>query len=149
MFKRVLIGSFVGAVLVGGTAAGFTMASASTKLSVENNSARYTAPSGDSAGSFTFTTDVSDDSGVKSLHVLVWPTALKLDPTEAQVRGTEEKATCRSTSDNASRCTYTLKITKEEEAALEAGTWQVAALATAKDGDTLFVPSAAILEVKR
>ncbi|MEF9905215.1 DUF5707 domain-containing protein [Streptomyces sp. P9-A2] len=148
MSKHVLIGSFVGALVIGGAAAGFAMASGPTKPSLENTSARYTAPSGDSAGSFSFTTDVSDDSGVKSLHILPWPAGLKLDPTEKETRDTEETATCRKTSDETSRCTYTLKITEEEAPALEAGTWKVTALATAKDGDTLFVPSAATFEVE-
>ncbi|MFF0116936.1 DUF5707 domain-containing protein [Streptomyces prasinus] len=84
MSKRVLIGSFVGALVIGGAAAGFAMASGPTKPSLENNSARYTAPSGDGAGSFSFTADVSDDSGVKSLHVLPWPTEWKLDPPSAE-----------------------------------------------------------------
>ncbi|MFD0212743.1 DUF5707 domain-containing protein [Streptomyces hirsutus] len=148
MSKRVLIGSFVGALVVGGAAAGFAMASSPTKLSLENNSARYTAPSGDSAGSFSFTTDVSDDSGVTSLHVLPWPADLELDPTEKELRDTEETATCRKASDETSRCTYALEVTEEEAAALEAGTWKITALATAKDGDTLFVPSAATFEIK-
>ncbi|MCP3770831.1 MULTISPECIES: DUF5707 domain-containing protein [unclassified Streptomyces] len=148
MSKRVLIGSFVGALVIGGAAAGFAMASGPTKPSLENNSARYTAPSGDGAGSFSFTTDVSDDSGVKSLHVLPWPTEWKLDPTERETRDTEEAATCRKTSDETSRCTYTLKVSEAEAAALETGTWKVTALATAEDGDTLFVPSAATFELE-
>ncbi|MFI8305483.1 DUF5707 domain-containing protein [Streptomyces sp. NPDC085927] len=149
MSKRVLIGSFVGALVVGGAAAGFAVASSPTKPSLENSSARYTAPSGDSAGSFSFTTDVSDDSGIQSLHVLPWPADSELDPTEKELRDAEETATCRTTSDETSRCTYALKVTEVEAAALEAGTWKVTALATAKDGDTLFVPSAAAFEVER
>lgn len=148
MSKRVLIGSFIGALVVGGTAAGFAMASSPAKLSLENTSTRYTAPSGDWAGSFTFTTDVSADSGVKSLLVLPWPTRSELDPTEKELRDAKETATCRKTSDETSRCTYTLKVIKEE-AAPEAGTWKITALATTKDGDTLFVPSAATFEVTR
>ncbi|MFD3733095.1 DUF5707 domain-containing protein [Streptomyces sp. NPDC058632] len=148
MFKRVLIGSFAGAVLVGGVAAGFAAASAPEKLSLKDGSAHYTAPSGDRAGAFTFTTDVSDDSGVENLNVLVWPTASKLNPTEAELREVDT-ATCRSTSDETSRCTCTLKVTEKEAAALDPGAWQVSALATAKDGDTLFVSSAATFDIKR
>ncbi|MGY0068631.1 DUF5707 domain-containing protein [Streptomyces sp. QTS137] len=148
MSKRVLIGSFAGAVLVGGVAAGFAVASAPEKPSLKDGSAEYTAPSGDSAGTFTFVTDVSDDSGVKSLDVLAWPTASKLNPTEAELREVDT-ATCRSTSAETSRCTYTLKVTEKEAAALDPGTWQVSALVTAEDGDTLFVPSAATVDIER
>ncbi|MCX2922336.1 DUF5707 domain-containing protein [Streptomyces sp. NEAU-W12] len=148
MTKRVLIGSVAGAVLVGGAAAGLAAASAPEKPSLKNSSADHTAASGDSAGTFTFVTDVRDDSGVENLNVLAWPTASKLDPTEAELREVDT-ATCRSTSAETSRCTYTLKVTEKEEAELDAGTWQVSVLATAKDGDTLFVPSAATFDIKR
>ncbi|WP_055694760.1 DUF5707 domain-containing protein [Streptomyces prasinopilosus] len=149
MSKRVLIGSFAGALLAGGTAAGLAMASNPAELSLDSASARYTAPSGDGTGSFSFTADVSDDSGVESLHVLPWPAGSELDPTGKELRAARETATCRTTSDEASRCTYTLKVSAPEAAALEAGTWKITALATAEDGDTLLVPSAATFEVER
>ncbi|MFE1797005.1 DUF5707 domain-containing protein [Streptomyces sp. NPDC059517] len=145
--KRILISSLVGVAVVGGIAAGgFAMASSSSAPALSDSSARYTAPTGGGAGSLTFTTDVRDDSGVKGLKVIAWPASSKLDPTEAELRSVDS-AECRSTSDETSRCTYTLKVTEKEQAGLDRGTWHISALATAKDGDTAFVPRAAAFEV--
>ncbi|MFI7504417.1 DUF5707 domain-containing protein [Streptomyces sp. NPDC049687] len=147
MSKRVLLSSLIGVVALGGVAAGgLAMASAATELSVAHSSARYVAPSDGQAGSLTFTADVSDASGVKSLKVVAWPASSKLAPTEAELRHVD-KATCESTSDETSRCTYTLKVTKAQAAELAKGTWYVSALATAKDGNTKFLPRAAGFEV--
>ncbi|MFI6858699.1 DUF5707 domain-containing protein [Streptomyces sp. NPDC050421] len=149
MSKRVLVPSLIGAVALGAVAAGgYAMASATTEPSVKNGSAHYAAPSPGGAGALTFTADVSDDSGVRGLKVLAWPTSSKLDPTEAEMRSAEA-ATCRSTSDTTSRCTYTLKVTQQEAAGLAEGVWDVSALATAKDGGTKFVPRAATFTVTR
>lgn len=149
MSKRLLVPSVIGAVAVGALAAGgYAMASATAGTSVENGSARYVAPSPHGAGALTYTADVSDDSGVRSLKVLAWPTSSKLGPTEAEMRSVEA-ATCRSTSDTTSRCTYTLKVTQQDAAGLAEGVWDVSVLATAKDGDTKFVPRAATFTVTR
>ncbi|MGW6058687.1 DUF5707 domain-containing protein [Streptomyces sp. NPDC055189] len=152
---RIVVSSLIGAVVVGGIAAGgIAMASDSTPAAaptLENGSARYTAPASDGgAGSLAFTADVSDDSGIRDLKVLAWPASSKLDPTEAELREAES-ATCRSTTatGGTSRCTYTLKVTKAEAADLAQGTWYVSARAVAKDGDTKFVPRAATFEVTR
>ncbi|MEV1065201.1 DUF5707 domain-containing protein [Streptomyces sp. NPDC050263] len=145
--QRIVVSSLVGAVALGGVAVGsLAMASAATKLTVENGSARYVAPSAEAAGSLTFTADVSDDSGVRELKVLAWPASSKLDPTAAELRDAES-AECRSTSDETSRCTYTLKVTQQDAAELAPGTWHLSVLATADDGDTLFVPRAAAFDV--
>ncbi|MFF5182541.1 DUF5707 domain-containing protein [Streptomyces sp. NPDC000345] len=147
MSKRVLLSSLAGALVLGGVAAGgLAMASDATEPSVRNGSARYAAPSDAGAGSLTFTADVSDDSGVKSLKVVAWPASSELDPTEAEMRHVDG-ATCESTSGGTSRCTYTLRVTQSEAADLAEGTWYVSALATAKDGGTTFVPRAAAFEV--
>ncbi|MFD7716548.1 DUF5707 domain-containing protein [Streptomyces sp. NPDC059814] len=147
MSKRIVFSSLIGAVaLCGAAAGGLALASTPTEPTLEHGSARYTAPSGDSAGSFTYTVDVSDDSGIRGLKVVVWPASSKLDPTEAELRSVES-ATCRSTSDETSRCTYTPKITKREAADLDKGTWYVSALATAKDGGTAFAPRATTFDV--
>lgn len=147
MSKRIVFSSLIGAVaLCGAAAGGLALASAPTEPTLEHGSARYAAPSGDSAGSFTYTVDVSDDSGIRGLKVVVWPASSKLDPTEAELRSVES-AKCRSTSDETARCTYTLKVTKREAADLDKGTWYVSALATAKDGDTTFVPRATTFDV--
>lgn len=123
-------------------------ASAATEPTLENNSARYVAPSEGSAGSLTYTVDVSDDSGVRDLEILVWPASSKLDPTEAELRSAEG-AKCQGTSDETTRCTYALRVMKREAAEPAKDTWYVSALATAKDGDTTFVPRAATFDVTR
>ncbi|WP_159041879.1 DUF5707 domain-containing protein [Streptomyces aureus] len=55
---------------------------------------------------------MSDDSGVREVRVIAWPTGSGLDPTESELRYVE-KAECRSTSDKTSRCTYRLKVTRD------------------------------------
>ncbi|MDG9708947.1 DUF5707 domain-containing protein [Streptomyces sp. DH10] len=147
MSKRVLIPSLVGVVVIGGvTAGGLAMASTAAEPTLEKNSVRYVAPAGSSTGSLTFTADVRDDSGVRGLKVIAWPASSKLDPTEAEMRDVES-ATCRGTTDNTSRCTYTLKVTAKDAAELDPGTWYISALATAKDGGTVFLPRAATLDL--
>jgi len=152
MSKRILVSSLIGVAVIGAVAAGgLAMASTSAELTVKNSSASYLAPSGSGAGSLTFTADVSDDSGIRELKVVAWPASSKLNPTEADLRSAEhtERAKCRSTSDETSRCTYTPRVTKEEAAEMGRGTWHVSALATAKDGDTKFVPRAAAFDIAR
>ncbi|WP_416977118.1 DUF5707 domain-containing protein [Streptomyces sp. T028] len=148
MSKRVLVSSLIGAVVVlGGVAAGgLAWAFSPTEPSVENSSVRYVAPSGDKAGSVTFTADVTDDNGIKDLKVIAWPASSKLDPTAAELRHVDS-AKCQAVSDETYRCTYTLKVTEAEAADLDKGTWYVSTLATSKDGGTTFVPRAATFEV--
>ncbi|WP_371547806.1 DUF5707 domain-containing protein [Streptomyces sp. NBC_00554] len=151
MSKRIVVSSLVGIAVIGGiTAGGLAIASASaaTKPTLENSSARYVAPSGSKAGSLTFTTDVSDDSGIKGLKVIPWPAGSALGLTEADLQH-GESAKCKSTSDETSRCTYTLKVTEKEAAELDQGTWYISALATAKDGDTKFDSMTARFNVTR
>jgi hypothetical protein len=149
MSKRALLFSLAGVAAVGGVVAGGLAASAASapeKPALENGSAHYTAPSASGTGSFTYTVDVSDNSGIRGLKVVAWPASSKLNPTEADLRSVES-ATCKATSDDTSRCTYTLKITKKVAADAAKGTWYVSALATAKDGDTTFVSKAATFDV--
>lgn len=148
MSKRILLPSLIGVAVVGGVAAtSLASASATTGPTLDGSSARYVAPSHGKAGSLTFTTDASDDSGIKSLKVLAWPASSKLDPTEKELRSVES-ATCRSTTAGTSRCTYTLRVTRAEARELAEGPWNVSALATAKDGDTAVVPRAATFDVR-
>ncbi|MFJ4629058.1 DUF5707 domain-containing protein [Streptomyces sp. NPDC088847] len=149
MSKRALLLSLAGVAAVGGVVAGGLAASAATapeKPTLTNGSAHYTAPSAHRAGSFTYTGDVSDNSGVRGLKVVAWPASSKLDPTATDLRDVES-ATCEATSDDTSRCTYTLKITQKEATEAAKGTWYVSALATAKDGDTGFAPRTATFEI--
>ncbi|MFE2276523.1 DUF5707 domain-containing protein [Streptomyces sp. NPDC059454] len=149
MSKRVLVPSVIGLVTLGAvTAGGYAMASTATQPTVEDGSASYTAPSRQGEGKLSYTADVSDDSGVREVRVIAWPASSELDPTEPEMRYVD-KATCHSTSDETSRCTYTLKVTQQDAADLAEGTWYVSVLATAKDGDTEFVPRAATVDVTR
>ncbi|WP_393059109.1 DUF5707 domain-containing protein [Streptomyces sp. LN549] len=150
MSKRILVPSLIGAVAIGAVAVGgFAMASTTDSKPVLNDgSVRYTAPTDTVAGTFTFTAKVSDDSGIRGLKVIAWPASSGLDPTEAELREVDD-ATCRSLSDENSRCTYRLTVTKEEAAGLDRGTWHISVLATAKDGDTLFLPRAASVDIAR
>jgi hypothetical protein len=149
MFKRILVPSVIGVVALGAFAAGgFAMASTATEPTVTNGSATYTAPSRQDAGKLSYTADVSDDSGVRELRVIAWPVSSKLGPTEAELRHVD-KARCHSTSEETSRCTYTLKVTRQDTADLAEGTWQVSVLATAKDGDTKFMSHADTFDVTR
>ncbi|MFG2594499.1 DUF5707 domain-containing protein [Streptomyces sp. NPDC048462] len=149
MSKRALVSSLIGAVALGGAAAGgHAMASPDAKPVLKDGSALYTAPTDTTAGVLSFTAKVSDDSGIRNLKVLAWPKSSKLDPTEAELRSVED-ATCRRLSDETSRCTYRLTVTKEEAAQAAKGTWYISALATAKDGETLFLPRAASLGINR
>ncbi|MFF5981212.1 DUF5707 domain-containing protein [Streptomyces olindensis] len=152
MSQRILVSSLVGVVVIGGIAAGgiaVASASGTTEPALKNGSARFTGTgTGAGTGTLTFTADVTDDSGVRSLKVLAWPARSELDPTEAELRSAE-RATCESTGEGTSRCTYTVRASKEEAAELGTGTWYVSALATAEDGGTAFVPRAATFEVSR
>ena len=149
MTKRTLLISLASVAAVGGVVAGGLAASAASapeKPALSNGSAHYTAPSASGAGSFTYPVDVSDNSGIKGLKVVAWPASSKLNPTAADLRFVES-ATCKSTSDDTSRCTYTFKVTKKEAADVAKGTWNVSTLATAKDGDTTFVSKAATFDI--
>lgn len=150
MTKRTLLFSLAGVAAVGGVVAGGLAASAASaapeKPTLEHGSAHYTAPSATGAGSFTYTVDVSDDSGVRGLKVIAWPASSKLKPTEADLRFVDS-ATCEKSSDTTSRCTYTFKVTKKEAADAAKGTWNVSTLATAKDGDTTFTPKATTFDI--
>ncbi|MEV6172795.1 DUF5707 domain-containing protein [Streptomyces sp. NPDC051954] len=153
MSKHILVSSLIGIAVVGGIAAGgLAVASASASApatpALENSSVRYVAPSDGKTGSLTFTADVSDDSGIRGLKVIAWPASSKLDPTEAELRHVDS-AKCERTSDETSRCTYALKVTKKEAAELDQGTWHISALATAKDGNTTLVPRAASFDITR
>jgi uncharacterized protein DUF5707 len=149
MSKRIVVPSVIGAVAVGGIAVGGVAAATSdAELTLENSSARYTAPTSDREGSLTFTTEVTDGSGVRSLKVLAWPKSSDLKPKEKEM-AEAENATCKESSAETYRCTYVLKVTPKEAAELAKGTWHVTALAKAKDGDTLFVPKAASFKVTR
>ncbi|WP_078651899.1 DUF5707 domain-containing protein [Streptomyces xylophagus] len=149
MSKRALLFSLAGVAAVGGVVAGglaASAASAPTEPTFTNGSARYVAPTATGSGSFTYTVDVSDDSGIRGLKVIAWPASSKLEPTKADLRYVDS-AKCARTSDDTSRCTYALKVTKKDTADMAKGAWYVSVLATAKDGGTTFASKTATFDV--
>ncbi|MFH9864353.1 DUF5707 domain-containing protein [Streptomyces sp. NPDC017202] len=149
MSQRVAVPSLIGVAVLGAVAAGGpAVASTAAEPALEGGSAHHVAPSGGSAGSLALAADVRDDSGVRGLKVLAWPARSKLGPAEAELRHADD-ATCRGISDGTSRCTYALKVTRQEAAGLERGAWYVPVPAVAEDGDTVFLPRAAAFDVGR
>ncbi|MFQ6144544.1 DUF5707 domain-containing protein [Streptomyces seoulensis] len=149
MSKRLVISSLAAAAAVAaGTVVFVSSADAAVpaKPEISKATAHYTRTAGGSA-SLTFSATVADNSGVKSLRVLAWPASSGLAPRAGEMREVEE-ATCKATSATASECTYTVKSSAKEAAALPEGTWHVSALATAKDHNTTFAPQAATFTVK-
>ncbi|MEV5807620.1 DUF5707 domain-containing protein [Streptomyces parvulus] len=141
MSRRIILGSAAALVVLGGGGA-FALAHAGEQPPALNNStARYTAPAVDHEGSFTFTTDVTAASGVKSLKVLAWPAdspALAKNPLTQKELAAVESATCKPTGDDTAHCTYKVTVTTAESAESAKGRWHVATLATADNGDTSF-----------
>lgn len=148
MSKRIVATSLVGAVAVtAGTIALVTSADAAapTKPAITKGAAHYVAST--DGASLLFTATVADNSGVKNLRVLAWPASSGLAPTADEMKAVES-ATCKTTSSTISVCTYLVKDSVSQAAALPEGTWYVSALATAKDHDTTFAPKAAAFTVK-
>ncbi|WP_416477281.1 DUF5707 domain-containing protein [Streptomyces sp. LKA04] len=141
MSRRIILGSAAAIVVLGGGGA-FALAHAGEQPPALNNStARYTAPAVDREGSFTFTTDVTAASGVKSLKALAWPAdspVLAKNPLTPKELAAVESATCKPTGDDTAVCTYKVTVTAAESAESAKGRWHVATLATADNGDTSF-----------
>ncbi|WP_328315412.1 DUF5707 domain-containing protein [Streptomyces sp. NBC_00388] len=149
MSKRTVVISLVsaGAVAVGAvalvTSAG---AAAPAKPAITKAAAHYALPAGGAGASLTFTAVVADNSGVEGLKVLAWPASSGLAPKAGEMKAVEN-ATCRATSPTTSVCTYRVKDSATDAAAMPGGTWYVSVLATAKDRDTTFAPKAATFTV--
>ncbi|WP_333771352.1 DUF5707 domain-containing protein [Streptomyces sp. IBSBF 2435] len=110
--------------------------------------AAHCAPSAGGAGpSLAFTATVAGGSGVQSLKALVWPASSGPAPRAGETKAVEN-ATCRTASSTTSLCTYGMKDSAKDAAAMPGGTRYVSALATAKDRDTTFAPSAATFTVE-
>lgn len=145
MSRRIALSLAAGVVVLGGAGA-FALAYAGDQPpALAHSTARYTAPDGGRDGSFTFTTEVTASSGVKSLKVLAWPansSLTKKEPTAKEMAGVES-ATCRSAGKDTVHCTYTIKVTDAEAASSPRGPWHVAVLATAENGTTTLDTEAA------
>ncbi|MBG0857681.1 hypothetical protein I2W78_39005 [Streptomyces spinoverrucosus] len=145
MSRRIALSAAAAIVVLGGAGA-FAFAYAEDQQpALDNSDARYAAPDGDRDGSFTFTTEVTASSGVKSLKVLAWPaddTFAKDELTEKDM-AEADSATCKPAGDDTARCTYKIPVTAAEAAESPRGPWHVATLTTAKDGTTTFDKKAA------
>jgi hypothetical protein len=97
---------------------------------------------------FTFSTTVSDDSGIKGVKVTPWQQGV-IPPTAGDA-GEFADATCKASSATTSVCTYTVKadVTTDFDNTAP-GNWYVAALVTAKDNGTVFSAKAATFTIKR
>ncbi|MFE1834556.1 DUF5707 domain-containing protein [Streptomyces sviceus] len=138
MSRRIVLSVTAGVVVLGGAGA-FALAYAGDQSPTPAHStARYTAPDGDHAGSFTFTTDVTASSGVRSVKVLAWPanSSFAKQGLTAKDMAAMESAVCKPSGGDTERCTYKATVTRADADGSPRGLWHVAVLVTAKDGDT-------------
>ncbi|MFF3752445.1 DUF5707 domain-containing protein [Streptomyces sp. NPDC002018] len=150
MSRRIALSVTAGVVVLGGAGA-FALAYAGEQPpALAHSSARYVAPDGDRDGSFTFTTDVTASSGVKSLKVLAWPanSAFAEQELTAKDMAAAESATCESAGKDTVRCTYTTEVAGAEAESSPHGPWHVAVLAAAEDGTTTLDTEAAVFTVR-
>jgi hypothetical protein len=134
-----------------GGAGALTLAYAGEKpATLANSTARYTAPDGDRDGSFTFDTDVTASSGVKSVKVLAWPqhSSFAKNKLTAKDMADADSAVCKPSGKDTTRCTYSVKVTGSDAKSSPRGTWHIAVLATAKDGTTTLDTEAADFTVR-
>lgn len=108
-----------------------------------------------STKTFTFTTTVSDDSGIKGVKMLPWPAALAahgLEVTADMLRSDTDlpPVTCKAVSKTTSVCTHSEKINSftDFHDNTVAGTWYTAILITGKDGGSTFKQKAAVFSFK-
>jgi hypothetical protein len=145
MSRRITLSLAAGVVVLGGAGA-FALAYAGDQPpALAHSTARYTAPDGGRDGSLTFTTEVTASSGVRSVKVLPWPANSSLAKKELTVKDMTqvESATCKPVGEDTVRCTYTTPVTGADVTSSPRGAWQVAVLATAKDGTTTLDKKAA------
>ncbi|MYZ39105.1 MULTISPECIES: DUF5707 domain-containing protein [unclassified Streptomyces] len=150
MSRRIALAVAAGVVVLGGAGA-FAIAYAGEQPpALAHSTARYVAPDGDRDGSFTFTTDVTASSGVKSLKVLAWPadSAFAQQELTAKDMAAAESATCEPAREDTTRCVYTIAVPGAEAESSPRGPWHVAVLATAEDGTTTLATKAASFTVK-
>ncbi|HSX95974.1 MAG TPA: DUF5707 domain-containing protein [Streptomyces sp.] len=150
MSRRTALSVAAGVVVLGGAGA-LTLAHAGEKpVALANSTARYTAPDGDRDGSFTFDTDVTASSGVKSVKVLAWPqhSSFAKNKLTAKDMADVDSAACKPAGKDTVHCTYSVKVTGSDAKSSPRGTWHVAVLATAKDGTTTLDTEAADFTVR-
>ncbi|MET7480657.1 DUF5707 domain-containing protein [Streptomyces sp. NPDC005648] len=145
MSRRIALSVTAGALVLAGAGA-FALAHAGDQApALADNTARYTAPEAARDGSFSFFTEVTAPSGVKSVKVLAWPEKSGLaakQPTAAEMTAAEP-ARCKAAGAGTVRCAYTAAVSVGDAASSPRGTWHVAVLATAEDGTTTLDDKAA------
>ncbi|MEV0180019.1 DUF5707 domain-containing protein [Streptomyces sp. NPDC050625] len=150
MSRRIIVSGLAAVAVLGAAGAYAFVAQASEDgPAVKDSSAEYVAPATGHDGSISFTTRVTDDSGVRSVKVLAWPGSMKPAPTAKEMSAVESAMCTAAAGDGAATCRYTAKVSGTDAATAPRGTWHVAVLVTAKDGDTVFVPKAADFTVTR
>ncbi|MBZ3906285.1 DUF5707 domain-containing protein [Streptomyces griseiscabiei] len=150
MSRRTVLCVAVGVVVLGGAGA-LTLAHAGDQSSTPAHStARYIAPDGDRDGSLTFSTDVTESSGVKSVKVLAWPqdSSFAEDRPTAKDMAGVDSAACEPAGKDTAHCTYRVEVTAADAKSSPRGAWHVAVLVTAKDGSTTLDAEAADFTVR-
>ncbi|WP_326578173.1 DUF5707 domain-containing protein [Streptomyces sp. NBC_00481] len=150
MSRRTALSVAAGVVVLGGAGA-LTLAYAGDQpLALAHSTAHYTAPDGDRDGSFTFDTDVTASSGVKSVKVLAWPQQSSFAKNEltAKDMADVDSAVCKPSGKDTVHCTYRVKVTGSDAESSPRGAWHVAVLATAQDGTTTLDTEAADFTVR-
>lgn len=153
---RVAAPALVGALAVTGLAAPAAFAATNPAPVIGKTSASSLVFGPNTTKTFTFSTTVSDNSGIKGVKVLPWPrlmeTTLGVQPTAADLRDSSTPtATCKSASATTSVCTFSVTVNSHSDLGdnTNAGYWYTAVLVTAKDGGTAFKSKAAVFTFKR
>jgi hypothetical protein len=155
MSRRLVASSLVVLAVLGGLgAAMFTFVASAdeppvTKPTIKKAKASSLVLGTSGTKRVTFSTTVTDDSGIKGVKALTWPESSHLDPKAKEMKHVDS-AVCKASTATTSVCTYTYAIDVAKDAAdSPPGTWYAAVLVTAKDGDTAFSPKASTYTVER
>ncbi|MGV9705794.1 DUF5707 domain-containing protein [Streptomyces sp. NPDC003483] len=156
MSKRLAVSVLAGTVVLAGGAAatvalvGTADAAGPTGKPVIGKSSSDPVVLGDGGSdALTFTTTVSDDSGIGSVKVLAWPKSSHLAPRASEMASVES-ATCEASSATTSVCTYRTPVDGRKDAAdIPTGTWYMAVLVTAGDHSATFSAKASTFTVTR
>jgi hypothetical protein len=149
MFSRIAAPALVSVVALGSLAAApAAFADTAVKPTITKASANSMVFGTSGSTTFTFSTTVTDDSGIKGVKVTPWPQGVTA-PTAGDA-GEFADATCKTSSTTTSVCTYTVPTNvRTDFDNTVPGTWYVAALVTGKDGGTTFAAKAATFTIKR
>src|SRR3954451_7158365 len=138
MSRRIAVSVAAGVVVLAGAGAYALAYAGEQPPALTHSTAHYTAPTGDSDGSLTFTTDVTASSGVKNVKVLAWPatSSLAKHKLTAKDMTAAETAVCNRDAKHTVHCTYTTSSPPGEAKSSPTGAWHIAVLAEAKNDTT-------------